>query len=188
MSDNPLNPLPRGSFPKVPHVETVAQRRDRYERWVLNTRGAQPDHELHAIRFYRGQTTMVPVAPGSAERKEVPKAPSPVLCVAARCRQCEGADDPGVAERIGACGNRRCDLLAVRPHQQRPQQSGRAASRAAIKRYCLACARGSSTEVKLCHAATCALWPIRPFQRAEPDHSGADDAPDAQTEGPEGER
>lgn len=167
----------RGSFPKGPHGETVAQRRERYEQWLIGTAATAktPDHELHAVLFYRGKTTSVSVSPGAVERKLVAKQPSPGLCAVARCWQCmAGPDEANVQDSITACASSACGLHPVRPYQPAAQARGRAAAKAAIKRYCLECVGGSVNEVRLCPAASCALWAARPYQLA-PAGARADD-------------
>jgi hypothetical protein len=156
--------MSRGSFPKGSRGEQPAQRRERYEQWLIATAGSAktPDHELNAVTFYRGLTTSVSAGPGSTQRKIVPKLPSPGLCVTARCWQCvAGPDEPSAQDLIAACRRPQCGLYPVRPYQDTPEKTGRAAAKAAIRAECLDCARGNSNEVRLCHSVTCALWPAR---------------------------
>ncbi len=174
---------PRGSFPKGPRGEAPAQRRERYEQWLIDTAASAkaPDHELHAVLFYRGKNTSVSVSPGSTDRKLVPKQPSPGLCATARCWQCmAGPDEVNVQDEIAACPSNGCGLHPVRPYQVQAQARGRAAAKAAVKRYCLDCAGGSAHEVRHCPAASCAIWAARPYQLAEsgrdPEGSGQEAA------------
>lgn len=165
MNPNATDLPARGSFPKGARGETPVQRRERYERWLTDTSGKLPDHELRAVSFYRGQTTMVSAGPGTTQRKEVPKLPSPGLCATAACWQCVGGpDEPNAQEAIADCRSSRCGLHPVRPYQAQPTASGRRAAKEAIKAFCLQCAGGNSNEVRLCQAVTCPLWPIRPYQ------------------------
>lgn len=157
----------RGSFPKGPFGETTAQRRQRYEEWVLGTSGQLPDIEAQSIAFYRGRTKMVPARPGSTERKEVPAAPSRKLCAASRCRQCEACDDdPNGHLRIANCRVPKCGLWPVRPYQEfastpAPLPTGRVDYAGPIRQHCLDCVGGSYLEVKRCTTVTCALFPAR---------------------------
>lgn len=172
--------MSRGNFPKLPRgsaPETPAQRRSRYEQWLIDTaaQAKSPDHELHAVQFYRGKTRQVRVAPGSPELKTAPTPPSRRLCITARCWQCSaGPDESNAQAAIAGCYNTRCGLHPVRPYQEGGGSQPAGARKASIRAYCLDCARGNSNEVRLCHAVSCAIWPIRPFQAANPDTGGVD--------------
>lgn len=155
------NPLPpRGSFPKGPKAETVAQRRQRYELWVLATDGGRPDYEVQSVRFYRDK--------GSA---------SLAACETQRCWECvAGNEDANGQSRIAECSNTTCGLWPVRPYQ--PKGTPRASRRTAVRAYCSDCVGrpvgGTWKEVQACPSVTCGLWPARPGQlQAEPDASEA---------------
>lgn len=164
----------RGSFPKGPRGETREQRRERYELWVLATRAPLPDYEGQSIRFYRGKTTDVRTALGSSEFKTVDKTPSRRLCIASACWQCEaGHEDAGGQDRIANCQRVRCGLHTVRPYRESNTATADARRRA-ISAYCLECAGGSYNEVRLCHAVTCPIWPVRPGANRELTAESAD--------------
>lgn len=40
--------------------------------------------------------------------------------------------------------------------------------RAAINAKCVECCCGSKAEVRRCEIETCPLWPVRPFQKKDP--------------------
>lgn len=157
----------RASFPKGPRGETREQRRERYELWVLGTQAPLPDYEGQSIRFFRGKTSQVSVAPGQAETKTVAKAPSRKLAIASTCWQCEaGHDDANGQQRIADCARQRCGLHPVRPYRER-EAAPAGARKQAIRACCMECAGGSYTEIKLCHSVTCPLWPVRPGASAD---------------------
>lgn len=158
---------PRGGFPKGPASETTAEKRERYEAWVLGTRGVVPDREAAQVRRCRSG------AP-----------PSKALAVAGRCMQCEHAeDDVGFKDRISGCKVATCGLWSVRPY--RPDAAGRPSRPAAIRNYCLQC-MGSTRNldpIRECRVVVCALWPVRPgVPRAAGGDEAADDAPAEQPE------
>jgi len=185
---NPAIQSLRGNFPKGPRGETVAQRRERYELWVLSTRAPQPDYEEQSIQFYRGKQTSVKAAPGfSSERKLIPAKPSRKLCVTSRCWQCEaGHDDANAHLRIGNCRAPGCGLWPVRPYQEYanapPTKDGSIGDyKGAVREYCGQCAGGPNwrkhyqsvaQEVRLCPVVHCAIWPIRPGQTPEAQNAG----------------
>lgn len=166
MTDPQTKP-PRGSFPKGLTGETIAQRRERYEVWVLSTHSRLPDYEAQSITFYRDRTKLVLTRPGAAERKEVPAAPSRRLCATSRCWQCQaGDDDPNAAEAIGRCSVEKCGLWPVRPYQElaatpAEPRAGRGDYIGAIRKHCLDCVGSNLQEVRRCTAPTCALFPVR---------------------------
>jgi len=154
MTEPTTKDLPaRGSFPKGTRGETVAQRRERYELWVLGTYGGKPDYEVQSVRFYRSRG-----------------AGSLALCTASRCWQCvAGDDDANGQQRVADCTNRDCGLWRVRPYQVKPEQ--RASRPPAVRAYCSDCVGrvpgGTWKEVEACHAVACAIWPVRPGNWAE---------------------
>lgn len=188
MTDPQTKPQ-RGSFPKGPTGETIAQRRERYEVWVLSTHSRLPDYEAQSITFYRGRTKLVPIGLGATEKKEVPAAPSRRLCATSRCWQCQaGDDDPNAADAIGGCRVAKCGLWLVRPYQEpaathAEPTAGRGDYIGAIRKHCLDCVGGNLQEVRRCTAPTCALFPVRfgaaaeaeQAQSSQPTAGGGDD-------------
>lgn len=150
----------RGSFPKGPRGETAAQRRERYEQWVLGTAAPRPDFEGQSVQFLRARGK-----------------PSLALCIDSRCQQCVAAhDDANGAARIGGCASTACGLHPVRPYQDKGGTlPGR---RDAVYEYCGQCMGGPewrkhyrhvAEEVRQCPVVHCAIWPVRGRAKREDD-------------------
>lgn len=176
MKELPVNEIdytvtqpPRGNFPSGPAGEDAAQRRERYEQWILATGPAgRPDYEYASIRFYRDRTKRVRERPGSAEMKTVPATASRRLCATSRCWQCEaGGSDPNAADRILACTVTQCGLWPVRPYRA-SGDNGDILHSQAIDLYCRQCMglvdqkQNVKPVINACSAVTCSIWPVRP--------------------------
>ncbi len=109
----------RGDFPKGPADESAADKRLRYEQWVIETHAALPplkpghrrilDPEFDAImaQSYRWD-----------DINNFPKTGSKILAIKARCWQCVGEDDEASnIASIAQCTARNCALWSVRPFQ-----------------------------------------------------------------------
>lgn len=188
------NRKPRGAFPKVAGPEAPAQRRERYEEWLISDGRRNPEY------------TAVMAQPDRNPKNEQL---SLRLIVRARCYQCEnGGSDAGYKERIAACDVRRCALWSVRPYKQpgeKPEalipieqvaygdHHGQALAqpgmrRQAINGYCHDCQGGkrelnTMRAVHDCATSDCALWLARPLlkerKRKAGDEAAAEGAGDA---------
>lgn len=153
-----MNPN-RGSFPKSTTPETIEQKRERFEAWMIATAdGDIPDPELAAILAQPGRDT--------SRRKF-----DYVYIVRARCWQCiGGAEDSGARDRIEQCALSSCALHAVRPYRRADEQTGAVLARrprcAAHCRDCQGGPKGGPTVARAiaeCGVVNCAIWPARPI-------------------------
>lgn len=181
----------RGAFPKIEEPETIEQKRQRYERWIIDTH-----HELLAT----GKA-------GAKERDDAYQAvvnhpdhnPSMTHAslrhpIDAACWNCVNGDhDFGGSDRIAGCQKTDCALFAFRPYVDergtpekkkfsdeaatelgigRNNVSAKAAAfpgslRLAVRGYCHACCGGGDSldpvrEAAACRTVTCSLWRVRP--------------------------
>lgn len=183
----------RGKFPtKCEKPETGLQKRERYERWIVEThhsiireekkRAADEERWLET-RHIDPEYDAIMLQP---QYKANASHPSKKAAIRARCWQCQAGDtDEGGTQRIKQCDNMDCALWSVRPYQEGPlpqqevpdpvsvlDHAGKALANpgnrtAAVKGYCHQCCGGmpdklTIREVRACTIGHCGLWRVRP--------------------------
>lgn len=178
------------SFPKGPAGEAAAQRRVRYEAWLIaNAAPNERNPELDAVLAQPNHSDV-----SRASLKQA---------VRARCWQCvHGNDDGGATPRIQNCKVTQCALWSVRPYKHEGEELPKPALKPergdylsialskpglrgpAVSGYCFDC-QGGRRQVNVmravddCSLATCALWIVRPRMAAKTGESGATTDQDA---------
>lgn len=135
----------RGSFPHGEIGEPAETKRQRYERWVIDTRERitqELSQQIEVLgdddaaarnKHLDPEWDAVMAQPAHRLDARPTARPSRKMSIRARCWQCvSGDDDEGGTRRIHDCTSRGCPLWSVRPYQPEGARVPRVA-RAAIK-------------------------------------------------------